>query len=46
MDRLRVRIVDGDHTTEVTLVLRRTLGENVTLGGVSTLDGGCRRNAL
>ena len=39
MDRLRVRIVDGDHTTEVTLVLRRTLGENVTLGGVSTLDG-------
>ena len=39
MDGLAVRFVDGDHTTEVTLVLGRTLGENMTLGGVRTLDG-------
>ena len=38
MDGLAVRFVDGDHTTEVTLVLRRTLGENVTLRSVCTLD--------
>ena len=39
MDGLAVRVVNGDHSAKVTLVLRRTMGKNVTLGGVSTFDG-------
>ena len=33
MDGLAVRVVNGDHSAKVTLVLRRTMGKNVTLGG-------------
>ena len=39
MDGLAVRVVNGDHSAQMTLVLRRTVGKNVTLGGVSTFDG-------
>ncbi len=39
MDGLAVRVVNGDHSAQMTLVLRRTMGKNVTLGGVSTFDG-------
>lgn len=42
MDGLAVRVVNGDHSAQMTLVLRRTMGKNVTLGGVSTLDGAAR----
>lgn len=42
MDGLAVRLMDGNHATEVTLVLGRTMGENMTLGGVPTLDGTAR----
>ena len=31
MDGLAVRVVNGDHSAKVTLVLRRTMGKNVTL---------------
>ena len=39
MDGLAVRVVNGDHSAKVTLVLRRTMGKNVTRGGVSPVDG-------
>lgn len=39
MNGLAVGFVDGNHATQMTLVLRRTMGENVTLGSVATLDG-------
>lgn len=39
MDGLAVRVVNGDHSAQMTLVLRRTMGKNVTLGSVSTLNG-------
>lgn len=42
MDGLAVRVVNGDHSAQMTLVLRRTMGKNVTLGGVSTFDGAAR----
>ena len=44
MDGLAVRIVNGNHTTQMTLVLGRTMAENVTLRGVSTLDGAAGAN--
>lgn len=42
MNGLAVGFVDGNHATQMTLVLRRTMGENVTLGSVATLDGTAR----
>ena len=39
MNGLAVRLVNGDHSAEVTLVLRRTVSQDVALGGVRTLDG-------
>lgn len=44
MDRLAVGLVDGEHSTQMTLVLGRTMGENVTLCGVRTFDGTARAN--
>ena len=44
MDGLAVRFMDGNHATQMTLVLRSTMAENVTLRGVSTLDGAAGTN--
>lgn len=42
MDGLAVRIVNGQHSTKVTLVLRRTVSEDVALGCMRTFDGTAR----
>ena len=44
MDGLAVRVENGDHSAQMTLVLRSTMAENVTLRGVSTLDGAAGTN--
>ena len=44
MNRLAIGLVDSQHSTKMTLVLGRTMGENVTLCGVRTFDGAARAN--
>ncbi len=38
MNGLAVGLADGLHPAKVTFVLRRTVAQNVTLGGVGTFD--------
>lgn len=39
MDGLAVTLVNGDHSAQMTFVLRRTMAQDVALGSVGTLDG-------